>query len=746
MKIKSRIMTLVLLLALLLTFSVAPKTFNSYKLNASVKKINNEVNTIYVSNTGTSDADGTRLKPYNSLTTAINMAQDGEIIYLLSNMDLNSTLEITKKITLASTEGQNYTLTWKETLDWGFIIYGDGDLTVQNITLDDTANALSLGFFQVDGSKLTIADGAIIQNNQSTWMGGAIHASNATITMTGGLIKNNSGNPSGAIGLENNTNFTMTGGEISGNTSASGGAIWASNSIIKLSGSATIKNNNASDIGGAITLDHSTLEIAGNTLITGNTSNGQGGSICAYNDSTINMNGGFVSNNKATDDGGAFHLSKSVLNAFGGEISGNEVTTGIKNSANYRGGAVLAYNDSIVNLKNNIVLKNNKAVRGGAIYITENTTLNMDNGTITNNTATANAGAIHIAYQNDKPSQATISGGNITNNKNTGTDIDTSLVSDTEFAGGAIYNGEGCTLNLKNVIVTNNSISQEMFIAGRDSDKGIFAGGIGVCPESKVFINGLESSAIYGNRANGGADILLVTETSIFQNRHPSLYVSYLSLGDGLYHWTDLDGNYIAGGQIDTSKKFVTLVSNLSNDDIEKAKKEATTMISENSSNGIYGAGAIMSNGILNIGRVETTGGLSVTKKITGKNANLNREFTITVTLSEKISGQYGDMNFEDGVATFKIKANETISAKLLPEGLDYTVVESDNSGYKVNYVNNEGKITKGTLSIVEVNNTLIEENVLPNTGDNIMKYFSLSIISFTIMIILASRLKKQKM
>lgn len=117
MKIKSRIMTLVLLLALLLTFSVAPKTFNSYKLNASVKKINNEVNTIYVSNTGTSDADGTRLKPYNSLTTAINMAQDGEIIYLLSNMDLNSTLEIPKKITLASTEGQNYTLTWKETLD-----------------------------------------------------------------------------------------------------------------------------------------------------------------------------------------------------------------------------------------------------------------------------------------------------------------------------------------------------------------------------------------------------------------------------------------------------------------------------------------------------------------------------------------------------------------------------------------------------------------------------------------------------
>ena len=87
-------------------------------------------------------------------------------------------------------------------------------------------------------------------------------------------------------------------------------------------------------------------------------------------------------------------------------------------------------------------------------------------------------------------------------------------------------------------------------------------------------------------------------------------------------------------------------------------------------------------------------GALIVTKTVSGAGGDYNKEFTFTVTLDKTdITGQYGDMTFTDGVATFTLKHGQSKTATGLPAGVSYTVTESNNSGYTVNKTNDTGTI-----------------------------------------------------
>ncbi len=111
-------------------------------------------------------------------------------------------------------------------------------------------------------------------------------------------------------------------------------------------------------------------------------------------------------------------------------------------------------------------------------------------------------------------------------------------------------------------------------------------------------------------------------------------------------------------------------------------------------------------------------GGLTVTKTLlqpaVGEDLNTGRTFGFTVTLSDDaINGKYGDMTFEDGVASFELAGvtttdtPNTLSAADLPAGLTYTVTETGADDYATTVtnsaaggsVNNEARTATGTIA-----------------------------------------------
>ena len=93
-------------------------------------------------------------------------------------------------------------------------------------------------------------------------------------------------------------------------------------------------------------------------------------------------------------------------------------------------------------------------------------------------------------------------------------------------------------------------------------------------------------------------------------------------------------------------------------------------------------------------------GGLSVQKHVAGNASTQISNFEFTVTLGtdqngNRINGNYGDMTFNDGVATFSLANGDVKTARGLPNGIPYEVVEKDYSrdGYETIYTHEKGLI-----------------------------------------------------
>lgn len=109
----------------------------------------------------------------------------------------------------------------------------------------------------------------------------------------------------------------------------------------------------------------------------------------------------------------------------------------------------------------------------------------------------------------------------------------------------------------------------------------------------------------------------------------------------------------------------------------------------------------------------QSVGRLKVTKEVTN-GGSTTQDFTFKVTLSNtEINGQYGDLEFKDGVATFTLKHGESITTKL-PAGVDYTVEETEHAGYNVKMTGEKGTIRLGETSEAVFTNEKIAEPVTP--------------------------------
>ena len=83
----------------------------------------------------------------------------------------------------------------------------------------------------------------------------------------------------------------------------------------------------------------------------------------------------------------------------------------------------------------------------------------------------------------------------------------------------------------------------------------------------------------------------------------------------------------------------------------------------------------------------------------------MTKEFPFTVTLDDNvINGKFGDMDFANGVAKFKLKGGDSAEATDLPVGIGYSVEESDNEDYNVEYSNASGTITADGVTVTCIN------------------------------------------
>lgn len=109
-------------------------------------------------------------------------------------------------------------------------------------------------------------------------------------------------------------------------------------------------------------------------------------------------------------------------------------------------------------------------------------------------------------------------------------------------------------------------------------------------------------------------------------------------------------------------------------------------------------------------------GNLTVSKTVTGTAGDTTKEFTFTIELDQDISGKYGKMTFDKGIATVKLRHAESRTATGLPSKVHYVVRESDNEGYTVSAVGDSGVIGDGSTSVAAFTN---HKDTAPVNSDN---------------------------
>ncbi len=574
-----------------------------------------ETKEIYVSNSGIDSNNGTSDEPVQTIKKAIELLNtDDGIIYIKDSMTINNRAELSKGNNVVIKSAQDaVTLTWGinnddiNDNDWGLRVINNSVLTLENIILNGQGEYPKVALVYVDNSTLNINDGTILENRASIWFGGAVRATNSKINMTGGKIEKNSAEAGGGAFSIVSSELKISGGEISNNESVAGAGIYATeNSKIELSGNVKINNNKSSGYGGGIFIIDGNISIKDEVLISENSAYDKAGGIGILNGKMTMTGGTFKDNSVTTLDGGAIWLENTEATITKALIQGNKTQTGVKNSVSHRGGGIFAYQNSIVTLDGDVIIEDNTAVRGGGIYASD-TKLYIKNANIIDNTATANGGGIFLYNTNIDSGETVITGGLISRNKNTGVDVDLNpdYISDTEFSGGGMYIGENVKITIYNAIIKNNATIQDMFLNNRENDMGIYAGGIALCPNAKGYIYMTNGAAIYNNSTAGGYDVLLVPKTDKLPGGAASLHISKKALGGGLYNWLDRNNNKVTIEDQLVETNIIGYNSKLSSEYINNAESQAKVIISDNTTNALYGAGGIMCNGILTMGDID---------------------------------------------------------------------------------------------------------------------------------------------
>ena len=417
---------------------------------------------VYVSSSGDDGTgDGSADKPYATLAKAVDAAENGATVYVMSNLTMKECARFySKSLTITSDEGGHYTVTrgssfqtqpddarsWYNPAMVEVQTTGDvgASLTLTNIIFDDDGKKEGTVFAQA------VSDGSVgaTSNDNLVYVQDAIIASNATvpttITLGDGAVLRNFGGMS-AVRTTGAAKLVMESGSVIEDTSSitrskgtagsvgPAGAVWLQGSDFEMKSGAKIKNIDGRAVyadGGEVTIGGAISGITGNANMwqskEGSAIHLRGENASAVLTSTAvieEISGGgsaiFVtgSGNKLTTDPGS--IIRDVTNttgiycSFNSDAQLNGEITGVKN------GIALSLNDSAAAvLKKEGIICNN-ACSTAAVYLRAGAQFKVY-GKINDNTSTGNCAALFIVT-NGAASHATLEpGGEICSNTNGG--------------------------------------------------------------------------------------------------------------------------------------------------------------------------------------------------------------------------------------------------------------------------------------------------------------------------------------
>ena len=643
-----------------------------------------------------------------------------------------------------------------------------GELTLEDITIDGDLISLSrstdryqpANLFRVEGI-LNITDGAVIQNHRANaggWQSdqycAAVFIYGGTLNMSGGKICNNEGgNFGGGItaiydqSRQQPAVINLTGGEISGNIAGqNGGGIYLYGNAELHMNRGTVTRNSAPNVGGGIYVGH---------------------------DSKAEITAGYITNNEQTENsnfgGGGIYVESSQgsgepgkLYLYNVEIRGNECTNPSAAGLGYDS-TISACATSVlqINITDGAVIHDNFTTRAIVAY--------FDSSSATMEISPFMLGGAPYNWT-DKEGRSYGTGGiewgNVSGWKYACTDISEETNTVTGLNRVKTYINDNKAVVLGAAIGTNG----EVYIGKSDGDVTLniekqWNESITTKPETVIIdlyaTDGSGMTTKVGSLALSESNEWKTTVTNLpkldsdgqeytYTVSEPSTgYYSVVTVeevddndGDDLtkvyvYKVTNNPAGSlkvsktVSGSGADTLKEFTFTVT-LSDDstsgnygDMDFEKGVATFTLKAGESKTAAGlpagaqyavteadysrdgytttstgdaAGTIAADETLSVTfnnhREIPTGGLTVSKTVSGSGADTSKKFTFTVTLSDdSISGNYGDMDFDKGVTTFTLKHGERKDATGLPAGVEYTVTESNNSGYTVTVTGDKGTI-----------------------------------------------------
>lgn len=578
-----------------------------------------------------------------------------------------------------------------------------GALTLQNITIDGnkgTEYTDSL-VHVMGGGKLLIQEGAVLQNNlagreSKGYDGGAVYIENGTGEMTGGVIQNNTArNNGGGVSVCHGT-FTMSGGEIVGNTAVYGGGICAvRGGRVELRDNALISKNSASDGGGVNLGAHTTAE-----------------AYYGNEKQTLEMTGGTISTNSASNNGGGIFIqSNSSAIIREGDIVENEITGG--SSFRYRGAGIyvnggkgnqLDTDDEIPNgllqLYNAEIADNIANEYGGGLAAcpTANVKIYVTDGAVFHNNRLDTKSALDIYIAESK-------------NQNS-----TSYVSDFMLGGGMYQwfwgdSAEGIRAEQSQYQDTAAEVLLSGLCNAADVEKAVEL--------ATVHITGNHAQKGSGGGIAANGDVIIGTPDPSETEAEITISKSWEDNNNKYNTRPDkikLDLQYgkytLRGIELTEANNWTTTLKNMPNDILQQ--QDPSVHVLEYDS-GKYSLGKVkgeIQGTTLTISienqYTHPTGNLTVSKIVSGSSASNTKEFAFTVTLDDKtISGTYGDMVFENGVANFTLKTGESKTTSNLPAGVTYEVVEQEanTDGYTTSSVGETGAIQANKTAEAIFNN-----------------------------------------